>query len=193
MWRRIAGGLDRKLQTGLLKALLPEMGLARRRKDLPRPAKAEALQIWMLAASLERAPVKTKRDIGEAILEGLEAGQDVPQALWCLGRLGARMPVHGGLEGVVPTDRVEDWIDRTLALPGKKMEHRALALVLMSRRTDDRSRDIDEDLRDRLLDRLPREKARAPWLRMVRETVADEPIDRRMLGESLPPGLRLLA
>ena len=193
MWRRLAGGLDAKLQAGLLKALLPEMGLAKRRKDLPRPSRKEALQIWMLAASLERVPVKTKRTIGEAILKGLEAGQDVPQALWCLGRLGARMPVHGGLEGVVPTDRVEDWIDRTLALPGKKIEHRALALVLMSRRTDDRSRDIDEELRDRVLQRLPKEKARAPWLRMVSDVVADEPIDRRMLGESLPPGLRLMA
>ena len=193
MWRRIAGGLDGKVQSGLLKALLPEMGLAKRRKDLPKPSKKEALQIWMLAASLERVPVKTKRDIGEAILQGLEAGNDVPQGLWCLGRLGARMPVHGGLEGVVPTDRVEGWLDRALALPGKRLEHRALALTLLSRRTDDRSRDVDEDLRDRILDRLPKEKAQTSWLRMVREVVADEPIDRRMLGESLPPGLRLLA
>ncbi len=193
MWRRVAGGLEAKTQAGVLKALLPAMGLAKRRKDLPEPSKKEALQIWMLAASLERVPVKTKRDLGEAILRGIEAGKAGPQGLWCLGRLGARMPVHGGLEGVVPTDRVEDWIDRALTLRGKRIEHLALALTLMTRRTDDRSRDVDEDLRDRVLQRLPRERAQTSWVRMVQEVVADEPIDRRMLGESLPPGLRLLA
>jgi hypothetical protein len=59
--------------------------------------------------------------------------------------------------------------------------------------TDDRSRDIDRELRQKVLERLGREKAQASWLRMVREVVVDEPIDRRMLGEALPPGLRLLA
>ncbi len=194
MWRRVAGGLERKTQAALLEALLPPLGLARRRKDAPEPAGREAIQMWMLAASLERVAPGSKRDLGEAILRGLDEGDEPPQALWCLGRLGARVPVHGGLEGVVPTDRAEAWIERLLALDRKnKREHYALALTLLARRTDDRSRDIDEALRERVLDELTRLKGNKAWLRMVGEVVADEPIDRRMLGESLPPGLRLMA
>ena len=193
MWRRVAGGLDAKVQTALLKGLLPPLGLAKRRKDAVPPSAKELIQMWMLAASLERVAIRTKRDLGEAILAGMDAGSPPPQALWSLGRLGARVPVYAGIESVVPTDRAEAWIERLLALKGKKIEHLALALALLARRTDDRSRDIDADLRERVAKRLAREKGAASWSRMVQEVVEDEPIDRRLLGESLPPGLRLLA
>jgi len=194
LWRRVAGGLERKTQAGLLKALLAPMGLAKRRKDAQPPSNKELIQMWMLAASLERVAVASKRDLGEAILRGVEAGQDPPQALWCLGRLGARVPVHGGIEDVVPTDRTQAWIDRLLALQDKKKrEHFALALTLLARRTDDRSRDIEEEQRARVLKQLGKLKGSKGWQRLVAEVVVDEPLDRRMMGESLPPGLRLMA
>ena len=192
LWRRVAGGLDRKVQAALLKGLLPPMGLSRRRKDAVPPSAKELVQIWMLAASLERVPLAAKRDLGEHILDRIDAGGPPPQALWCLGRLGARVPVYGGIETVASTDRVEAWIDRVLAIAGKHDEHLALALALMARRTDDRSRDIDEALRGRVLKRLSKERKAKNWQRMVHEVVVDEPLDRRLLGEALPPGLRLL-
>jgi molecular chaperone DnaK (HSP70) len=193
LWRRIAGGLNREVQDELFKALVPEMGLAKRREDVGPVSSQELIQIWMLAASLERVPVSAKRDLGEAILRGVEAGKEPRQALWCLGRLGARAPVYGGIDTVVPTDRVEAWSERLLALSKSKREHYSLALTLLARMTGDRSRDIDEGLREKVLERLGREKAQTSWQRMVKEVVADEPIDCRMLGETLPPGLRLLA
>jgi molecular chaperone DnaK (HSP70) len=192
LWRRLAGGLDRKVQAALLKGLLPVLGLSKRRKDAVPPSANELVQIWMLAASLERVPLRAKRDVGEHILDRIDAGEPPPQALWCLGRLGARVPIYGGIETVAPTDRVEAWIDRVLAMKGKRIDHLPLALALMARRTDDRSRDIDEELRGKVLKRLSKEKKSKNWQRMVREVVADEPIDRRLLGEALPPGLRLL-
>jgi len=192
LWRRIAGGLKREVQADLFQVLLPDLGLAKRREDVGPASARELIQMWLLAASLERVPVSAKRDMGEAILRGIDAGKEPPQALWCLGRLGARVPVYAGVDTVVPTDRVEVWIERLLALSGKKREHYPLALTLLARMTDDRSRDVDEGLRHRVLERLGNEKAQASWLRMIREPVADEPVDRRMLGETLPPGLRLL-
>ncbi len=193
LWRRLAGGLSRDVQRSLLKALLPGIGLARRRKDAPAPSGREEIQMWMLAASLERVATREKRRLGDAILDGVEVGADPPQALWCLGRLGARVPVHGGLDAVVPTDRVETWIRRVLQLPGRKRDHLALALMLLSRRTDDRSRDIDDELREEVLRRLGDLRVPPAWERMVREVVVDEPFDRQMLGDAVPPGLRLLA
>jgi len=193
LWRRVAGGLDRQVQTGLFESLLPEIKPVENRREAGPASAQEWMQIWMLAASLERVSVSAKRDLGETILRGLETGREPPQTLWCLGRLGARALVHGGIETVVSTDRVERWIEQLLALPEKKRDHYPLALTLLARMTDDRSRDIDRELRRKVLERLDREKAQASWLRMVREVVVDEPIDRRMLGEALPPGLRLLA
>lgn len=194
LWRRVAGGLKREVQIGLFESLLPAMGLARTREGAGVASSQELSQIWMLAASLERVPVSAKRELGEAILRGIEAGREPPQALWCLGRLGARAPLAGGIETVVPTDRVAAWLERLLALSDeRKRDHYPLALTLLARMTDDRSRDVDMRLRQRVLDRLRCEKAMASWQRMVREVVADEIIDRRMLGETLPPGLRLLA
>ena len=50
----------------------------------------ELTLMWMAAASLERVHVKSKRDLGAALLTALESGEEVtPQALWGLGRLGA--------------------------------------------------------------------------------------------------------
>jgi hypothetical protein len=193
LWRRVAGGLNRQVQTDVFESLLPEVGPAKRRREVEPASAQERIQIWMLAASLERVSVSAKRHMGEAILRGIEAGQEPPQALWCLGRLGARTLVHGGIETVVPTDRVERWIEQLLALPEKKREHYPLALTLLARMTGDRSREIDPALRRKVLERLGRGKAQASQLRMVREVVVDEPIDRCMLGEALPPGLRLLA
>ena len=43
-----------------------------------------------------------------------------------------------------------------------------------------------------MLKRLSKEKKAKNWQRMVREVVENEPLDRRLLGEALPPGLRLL-
>jgi len=193
LWRRVAGGLDRKLQIALLKGLLPPLGLRKMRKGAAPPSSKELIQMWMLAASLERAAVSTKRDLGEHLLDGLEARNPAPQALWCLARFGARVPLHAGIESVVPTDRVEAWIDRLLALKGKRIDHLPLALAQLSRRTDDRSRDVDDAVRAQVIERLNREKGAAGWIRRVEQVVVDEPIDRRLMGESLPPGLRLLA
>jgi hypothetical protein len=45
-----------------------------------------------------------------------------------------------------------------------------------------------------VLARLRAVHAPAPWLAMVAQKVElDEATERRMLGESLPPGLRLMA
>jgi hypothetical protein len=194
MWRRVAGGLDRRSQEALLKDLLALTGLAKGRVDVPVQSQAELVQVWMLAASLERANVRAKADLGEVVLRSLEGDRQTPEPLWCLGRLGARVPVHGGLESVIPTDRAEDWVERLLKLPAPtRSDHYALALALLGRRTDDRSRDLDERLREQILERLVAVRANAHLRTIVEEVVADEPLDATVLGEGLPPGLRLLA
>jgi hypothetical protein len=70
----------------------------------------------------------------------------------------------------------------------------ALACVHLARRTGDRSRDVDEALRGRLLQRLDEAGVAVHWIDLVREVRAlDEAAEQQAYGESLPPGLRLLA
>jgi hypothetical protein len=59
--------------------------------------------------------------------------------------------------------------------------------------TDDRTRDLPLALRARIMARLQAMHAPAVWAEMVHHKVMlDEATERRMLGESLPPGLKLL-
>ncbi len=59
--------------------------------------------------------------------------------------------------------------------------------------TGDRSRDIGDAVRAEVLRRLAAIGAPAAWTAMVREVVElDQASETRMLGEALPPGLKLL-
>jgi len=107
-----------------------------------------------------------------------------------LGRLGARMPVHGASHRVVPTETAATWAEVLLALNPKQHDGALFALSQLARRTGDRSRDLEEALRARVLTAL----ASSPesWRLLVAEVVqlslADE---ARALGDTLPVGLTL--
>jgi hypothetical protein len=59
--------------------------------------------------------------------------------------------------------------------------------------TGDRSRDIGQAVRDEVLRRLSASAAPPAWAAMVREVVElDQAVETRMLGDALPPGLKLL-
>lgn len=59
--------------------------------------------------------------------------------------------------------------------------------------TGDRSRDIGDELRATILARLKAVGAPPLWQAMVSEvTRLDEANTKRMLGEALPPGLKLI-
>ena len=68
-----------------------------------------------------------------------------------------------------------------------------LAAVSIARVSGDRERDLGEDLREQVAERLAAAKTPERWRQMVREPVQlDEADERLVFGESLPPGLRLI-
>ncbi|HJU99344.1 MAG TPA: Hsp70 family protein [Burkholderiaceae bacterium] len=114
--------------------------------------------------------------------------------LWGLSRVGARQPFHGSAHDVVPTVTVEQWLATILALDWKKVEPAGYAAAHLARMTGDRSRDIGEALRAEILRRLSAVGAPANWNAMVREVVQlDQADEKRLLGDALPPGLKLIA
>jgi molecular chaperone DnaK (HSP70) len=200
MWRRVAGGLSVEAQLRVLddfafnvQADATERG--RRPVTLVNGSEEDMLR---LGASLERIPGNYKAEIGAWMLEQLQKEKKSEAArsrlLWGLSRVGARQPFHGSAHDVVDTATVEQWLHAVLALDWKKVEPAGYTAAHLARMTGDRSRDINDTLRAEVLRRLNASTAPANWSAMVREVVQlDQADEKRMLGDALPPGLKLIS
>jgi hypothetical protein len=146
-----------------------------------------------LAASLERIPAAYKVEIGDWMTEQLQTAPDQRLMLWALSRVAARVPAYGSAHEVVPPEAASAWVEWLLSLDWRRIEPAAFAAAHIARLTGDRSRDLPDALREQVAARLQAAHAAPAWVAMVREVVSlDEADERRVLGDSLPPGLRLL-
>lgn len=195
LWRRVAGGLDAQQQGRLLDDFAfnlqsNEQGHDDGASTVVRGSDDDMLR---LGSSLDRIPPAYKVEIGEWLL-GRIGGANDALTLWALGRIGARQPFYGNLDGLVPADVVATWLDAILALDWRRIEPAGFAAAYLARMTGDRARDLPLALREAIAARLRQVDAPAIWIRMVGEVVAlDEATERRVLGETLPPGLKLIA
>ncbi|MBQ5946443.1 Hsp70 family protein [Massilia sp. ST3] len=206
LWRRVAGGLESEAQLRLLDDFAfnlqaDESERGRRPITLVDGSEDDMLR---MGASLERIPSSYKAEIGEWLLEQIMA---IPAAakldakttaryaryLWALGRVGARQSFQSSAHEVAPLEVAEQWLGRLMQLDWRKVEPAGFAAAHIARKTGDRSRDIGEPVREDVLRRLAVSGAPATWSAMVREVVElDQAVESRMLGEALPPGLKLL-
>ena len=207
LWRRVAGGLDAPQQLRLLDDFAFNLQHDKTGLDAGSapPVKGSEQDMLRLGASLERIPAAYKAEIGDWLLGRLQAasakakpgaGPDVAGdslTLWALGRIGARQPFYGSPHDVVPAETVTVWLQTLLALDWKRLDAAAFAAVNLARVTDDRARDLPLVLREQIMARLSSSHAAPSWIAMVREKVElDAASERRVLGESLPPGLKLI-
>ena len=205
LWRRVAGGLGAPEQLRLLDDFAFNLhindgeGEGEVQGSVARPVKGSLDDMLRLGASLERIPAAYKSEIGDWLLGrlrksvGTDANASASLQLWALGRIGAREPFYGSPHDVVTVAVAAAWLETLLALDWKRVEPAAFAAVNLARVTDDRARDLPLALRGRIQARLAAIHAPAAWSAMVREKVElDAAIKRRVLGESLPPGLKLL-
>ncbi|MBY0556400.1 MAG: hsp70 family protein [Burkholderiaceae bacterium] len=219
LWRRVAGGLDVAMQLRVLddfafNVQADEGERGRRPVTLVNGSEEDMLR---LGASLERIPGNYKAEIGAWMMGRLQAlrrsgakrsaigsrcaTQEAAKAeavlarfLWGISRVGARQPFHGSAHDVVETAIVTEWLAQILELDWKKLEAAAYAAAHLARMTGDRTRDIDATLRAEILRRLSGIGAPASWSAMVREVVQlDQADEQRLLGDALPPGLKLIA
>jgi hypothetical protein len=195
LWRRAAGGLPAEAQLRLLEDFAfnvqaDEKERRQRPQTLPPGGLDDMLR---LAASLERIPGSYKVEIGDWMLEQLRAAPDQRLMLWALGRVGARVPLQGSAHEVAPVEAAARWVAWLLTLDWRRIEAAAFAAAGIARMTGDRSRDLDETLRRQVADRLREARAAVAWSAMVMEVVRlDAADEQRVLGDSLPPGLKLL-
>ena len=193
LWRRVAGGLDPDAQLTLFEDIayyLQPPGQAKR----PSGPKLQGYDDMVrLAASLEHLPMAHKIELAGWLLQRLAKPKENLQSWWAIGRLGAREPVYGSAHQVVPREIAEQWLERLLEQDWKQVEPAAFAAALLSRKTGDRERDLGDSIRERVLERLQASKAPTTWSEMVREVAElSEADEKRLLGDSLPVGLKLL-
>jgi len=191
LWRRVAGGLNAGQQRDLYQKYGALLGIGGKKTTgrLNRQVEHEG---WRLLASLEHLPAAWRADLGDELLARIKKERTDRSWLWSLGRLGARIPLYGPLNCVVGVGAATQWLDALLTLPEFTPET-ASAVVQLGSRTDDPFRDIDDDLRQRAIDRLAEAGIGNELCQGLRQYVPPAQADAlRIFGESLPEGLRLI-
>ncbi len=201
LWRRVAAGLTRshheEIHRRIAPLILPSKGGQAKKLSRPKPEAHELAEIWRCAGSLERLSAELKQPLGDALALDL-AGHHLPNyALWCLGRIGARVPLYGPANTVVPPDRAMPWLGMLLrrpVAPGRESADAIFALGQVARISGDRARDFDESTRAEVVARLTTLGADEESIRPVREFREIEANQQgQALGDALPTGLRLIA
>jgi len=196
-WRRIAGGLAKgqqdQIYDRLAKLLLPNPLQAKKLTDA-KPSKQELAEMWRTVASLERLPAHNKVKLGEELMHRLEPrkGREDAVHLWALSRIGARVPLYGPLNAVIPAGKVQDWLAQLCGWDWPEPDKAAFPLAQLGRRTGDRTRDLDDATRTRLaatVRALPGGDRAAVLVEQVVDLEARE--ERVALGDTLPAGLKL--
>ena len=108
--------------------------------------------MWRAVASLERIPVAHKLKLGDELMRRMDTrkGREDATLVWALGRIGARVPLYGPHNTVVPASKAAAWLETLMAWDWPEPDKIGFSLAQIGRRTNDRSRDLDETLRARL-------------------------------------------
>jgi molecular chaperone DnaK (HSP70) len=186
LWRRLAGGLSKVQQESLFGKIFPGV----RNDTVVSP------EVYLLLASLERIDGKKKIQSAHIILDQLENSKNPPhgdQKIWCLARIGTRIPLYTGLETVLPAGEVESWIYRMGEAPGFSRFSRGVLTTFyyqVSRLTGVREINLSQKAREAAQMKLRSLNATSDLMtRWASPQGKDILLDReRLFGEELPSG-----
>ncbi len=184
--RRIAGGINASEQQALYRTYAG-------RKEKRRVNRQLEYEQWRLVASLEHLLGSPRASVGNELVAKIKDEPENAIWLWSLGRLGARIPLYGPLHSVAPAETAGEWLKALLDL-STFTAATSSAILLIARRTDDRSRDIDDAVRELVISRLTALGIGEETIQLLSKYVPPERADAvRSFGESLPPGLQLVS
>ncbi len=196
LWRRIAGGLDDNAQGQLFNDIAKYLNpAAARQAGVAKQVKIRGYDDMVrLAGVLERLPVENKIQLAEWLLKRLQKASEPNQTWWAVGRIAARVPFHGSSHNVIPAETVTQWLQQLLDVDWKKVPQAGFAATLITRMSGDRARDVDDLMRQKIVEKLKLSKVPSSWVAMVEEfKQLDEQQEKQIFGEALPPGLKLIS
>ncbi len=197
-WRRIAAGLSTGQQDQIFSSvapvLVPEILSKRKRKKAKqfKPAPEEARQMWLLAANLERLSVDRKIALGRQALKLMAKSRFQKDLVWVIGRLGARVPLYGPADRVIPQSEAASWITALKKIDIVDKKGLVKAVVSMARLCGDRARDLTSNAREEAklwLELMGATPKQVGPLVEFQEVEASE--RESAFGEHLPEGLVL--
>src|SRR5690349_20983861 len=108
--------------------------------------------MWRTVAALERIQLAHKLKLGDELMRRMDnrKGREDAVHLWALSRLAARVPLYGPLNTVLPASKAAAWLEQLLDWDWPEPDKIGFSLAQIGRRTNDRSRDLDDSLRTRL-------------------------------------------
>ena len=189
LWQRTSGGFTAGQQRELAQRVSGGLGIGQRKPGRVNPQIER--ESWRLLAGLERLDAGHKTKLGDELLTRLRRDPRNQSGLWALGRCGARAPLYGPLNTVVPPSIAERWIETLLGFKQLSADVVA-AILLIGARTADPARDISSEAAAAAAERLQTAGVADEMLRTLREPMPHDRADAgRVFGESLPEGLRL--
>ena len=187
--RRIVGGINASDQQALYRKYTNPAG-SEKKGRVNRQLKYEQ---WRLVVSLEHLLGGTRALLGHELVTKIRKAPRDAIWLWSLARLGARIPLYGPQHSVVAAEIAGQWLKVLLNL-STFTAVTGSAVVLIGRRTDDRSRDIDDVIREQAISRLTAIGIGEETIQLLSKYVPPERSDAvRSFGESLPPGLQVVS
>lgn len=190
LWQRVAAGFSGGQQRELAQRVSGQLGLGQRKA--PRVNPQIEREGWRLLASLERLDGGQRAKLGDELIPRIGREPRNGSWLWAIGRLGARQPLYGPLNGVVAPAVAERWLSALLQLKEITADG-AVALAQVGARTDDPARDVSEATAAAAAVRV----TAAGWesvAERLTSVVATTTLEAgRVFGESLPEGLSLAA
>jgi molecular chaperone DnaK (HSP70) len=189
LWQRVAGGFSAGQQRELAQRVIGQLGIGQKKPARLNPQIER--EGWRLLGSLERLDAGQKAKLGDELLLRIRREPRHAARLWTIGRLGARAPLYGPLNTVVPPVVAERWIELLMSLKDIGPDA-ASAIVQIGAETGDPARDVSAGLRQRAVARLEAAGIPPEALEPLRAIVRpDRASVSRAFGESLPQGLRV--
>lgn len=202
LWRRIAGGFTQGQQRALFQDCWPRVrGVLAGGAQSVGTTTNVTIELLRLIGSLEWLASEDKSAVGELIIPALGRKKLAPlhsAMLWTLGRLGSRVPVYATLQQVLGANRVQVWLDKLMAMEqtwqNDNLPMLSLCAMQMSRRTEDRYRDVSKGMRDKVAAHLSDLGASQMHVDLILQGgQLDDSNTTSILGDSLPLGFRLSA
>lgn len=194
-WRRVAGGLTQEQQLVIYKDIAKYItpGASRNAKLNKELQERSYEDMVRLAASLEHLPFDKKLQLIEWLFGRLQKAQYAQAHWWAIGRIATRTPFYGSTHNLLSAEHISFCLPELMDYDWRKEPYIGFAAVMMTRKTGDRNLDINDDLRQQVIDKLKASRAPESWVEMVSEIkILTEDETKRVFGDALPNGLRLI-